>query len=568
MLYFNDSYSCRSSSSSSDLSGSHALHHQPRSSTRTGKTAFSDMMYEHNELKSFSFGAAPSSSASSLLIPVDPLYRSRDDVDSEEHSLAPDTTPRPSVVDGQQPHIHPSQQLHGSQTSFSLHTNNFTRDSDVVSTRTFGNSSASASVSSFSRPSASNSRATSRVSGRSSTTPQTSANDLTSDEDEDEGEIGRHPLPPEPVETRPLQQRNTHPDGESMYLSEDESDGYAEEYDNDIEIESVAHESTSETGTFFDYSNPSRESVTPDHNGRRGSLAMPIPGATPYNSYHSRDYEYSVPNGRRPSRSLENLHSFSFEQSSSTQRSDDLGAPTSVPESEGDWRDIRKRSIQMQRDKDLPPTVTVNSSTTAVASPPNPSSNSWNIPATDGFDASWLQPYKNSGVVAFDLSEMTDIVDESSRRLNGHRPSYYASRKTSVASTRRQSTVSSQVDIMHRNINGIWSSPRNNERLQMWKFILEKDKDEGVDKEKGRPSISTIFNTKPSTSADQHTASVAGSSLNFDKNDSKDKDRSHGKSKEKGHKEQWKGMALDSEEFWQNTFLGRFKVLRKNAPCA
>ncbi|KAF9567945.1 hypothetical protein CPC08DRAFT_655355 [Agrocybe pediades] len=555
-----------SASNSQDFSGPYGVLQPPRS----GKTTFSDM-YEHNHLQTFSFGAASSSSSSSLVSPIDPLSRPRDDADSEELSLAPDTTPRPSMV-GSQPARSPNSQL-----LQSLHAHNFDRrerEQDEGYNGVSGNSSASASVSSFSKPSASNSRATSRVSRRSSTTQQTSPSDLTSDDEEES--LGRHPLPPEPREAL----QDSHSRGTPMYLSEEDSDGYSEDYENDIEIDSVVHECTSDSGTFFDFTNPSRDSINIDNAGRRGSLAMPIPGAISHDSRHSRDYDYSnISNSRRPSRSLEDLHSFSFSQNSSTShRADEPGAPTSVPESEGDWINLRKRSTQIQKEKDIPTAVTVNSSSTAIASNSSTSTNSENVSAADDFDTSWLQPYGLSGVVGFDLSEMADIVGESSN-LNGHRPSFYGMRKTSVTSTRRQSTVSSQIDIMHKNINTLWATRKHVEEAPMWWFKQEKvttaeenpySRRHGQDKDKDkvRPSISTLFGPRPSSTTDHHTNSFTGSSSIFDKVENKDKDRSHEKGKEKSSKEAWKGMSLDSEEIWYNGSTGRFRVTRKNTASA
>ncbi|KAF8973044.1 hypothetical protein BDZ97DRAFT_1912634 [Flammula alnicola] len=556
-------------SRSTDASTSTSLAPPTRTSPRSAKTTYTNHsdMYTQNDLHTFSFGAAPSTPSSSSS-PIDPLSRPRDEADSDEVVLIPDTTPRPSVV-GSQPHrIHPSQSSglddwpspprikqpgRGARAGKKLRE----PDSDTASTHTFGTSSASASVSSLSQPRRLTSRGPSHISGRSSETPQTSANDQTSDEEMD----GRHPFPPGTLESRPRGFGYTDQEP-SLYLSEEEFEGYNEDSDHDgIEIDSVVNEA-SDRGTYFDYSNSSRESVRAEFPERRGSLAMNIPNSPsdrPYLDHHTRD-NYS----RRPSKSLEDLHSFSFAKAS---------APTSVPESEGDWRDLRKRS--MQRDKELPPIF--NPITSPVVSGSSSNANSITAVAStsssNDLEFSWIQSYGAHGVVGFDPSEMTDIVGEGGH--NGHRPSYYSFRKGSTSSAfRRQSTVSStNMDIMHKNILGIWGNKKYTDQRHMWTFTKEKDRlpnedtrrhNGGVDRE--RPSISTLFTSRPSTSAGTEL-SLTGSISFFDKSDSKEKATAKEKSaaKEKTSKEPWKGMALGSEEIWANGASGRFKVSRKNA---
>ncbi|KAF8904399.1 hypothetical protein CPB84DRAFT_1772939 [Gymnopilus junonius] len=551
-----------STSQTSEVQPPPGLAPPPRSPPRPAKTNYSDM-YTHNDLQTFSFGAAPSTSSTSLPPPVDPLSRPRDETDSDEVSLIPDTTPRPSMVGGQHPRSHQSQpsQLDNWPSSFSpsrIHPavvgsasgeKNREPDSDTMSIHTFDNSSASASVSSLSGHRRANSRATSRVSGHSSTTPLTSANDLTSDDDDDM--IGRHPLPPEP---RQLTATNDLTASEQdLYLSEEE---FLDDYEPGIEIDSVVNEA-SDRGTYYDYSN-SRESVPMEQTGRMGSLAMTIPSTSSPYDQRARDYTA----GRRPSRSLEDLRGWSFEQGSSSQprHPNDYsipGAPTSVPESEGDWRDLRKRSIQ--RDKDLPPVMP----SSGVVSPGPGSSTNHASPkgtsAMDGFDTSWLQPYGVNGVVGIDPSEMADIVGEN-------RASFYSFRKGSTASaTRRQSTVSSNLDIMHKNITGLWASQKHRDQRKLWTFVREKDRlDEEATRristaERERPSIPTLFVPRPSTSTDDHPIPF------FEKSDSKDKEKTGLIHKSKSAKEPWKGMALDSEELWFNGSSGRYRVIRRNA---
>jgi len=563
----------------------------PRTSPRSTKTTYANHpdLYTHNDLNTFSFGAAPSpSSSSSHLLPVDPLSRPRDEVDADEPSLIPDTTPRPSVIGSQHSRSYQSQPsaLESRQTpcvdpqlkppGMAVGTGEKfkERDTDTASNHTFGTSSASVSVSSFSAQREVNSRGTSRVSGRSSTTPQTSANDLSSDEELD----GRHPLPPEPLDPSVPHVAGDPEHASSLYLSEEEFDGYNEDYEHDgIEIDPETHEEKI-CGTLSNHPNESRDSFLVNYLERRGSAAIQIPNTAPDRAYQDhRARENSLATLRRPSKSLEDFYSFSFGKASGSSSSrgpeDPLPpAPTSVPESEGDWRDLRKRSVQ--RDKDLtlifPPHGI--SPTTASSSKVNANMSSITTSSTNdvlGFDSSWMRSYGVNGVIGFDPSEMADIVGQGH---NGHRPSLYSFRKGSSSSAfRRQSTVSSNIDIMHKNITGVWANQKYRDQRQMWTFTKEKDRitDEDantntrpqVAAEKERPSISTLFASRPSTSSGADPNSGASISF-FDKPEPKEKVAIKEKSKEP-----WKGMALDSEEIWYNGSSGRFRVTRRNATC-
>ncbi|KAF8160730.1 hypothetical protein B0H34DRAFT_349660 [Crassisporium funariophilum] len=555
----------------------------PSRSTRTTYTSHPEM-YTQNDLNTFSFGAAPSASSSSLSRPVDPLSRPCDETDSDEVVPIPDTTPRPSVVGGQHHRSHQSQPLGAvdRQTSFSPTRKKSSakgagqkireRDSDTASTHTFGNSSASASASSLSRPSAANSYAASWISR--SNTPLTSAHDLTSDEEMEMD--GRHPLPPERSSSSLHHCLRNADQESSIYTSDEELDGYNEDYDHDadtgIEIDSVAHEG-SDRGTF-DYAAASAENVRSNNGERRGSQAMPINTPSDRSYLENRARENSFATLRRPSRSLDELHSFTFSQAGGNPPSGprDLDerplppAPTSVPESEGDWRDLRKRSIQ--RDKDLP-SISPHTTSTALDFRSNINPGTTPLPVANSSateDFNWMHQYGVNGVVNFELSEMDDIVGESSR--GGRRPSNFTFRTGSTSSTfRRESTTSSNgVDIIHRHIMGDWASQKYRDQRQMWTFKKEKDRisDEeagsrhnvGIDTH--RPSISTLFGSRPSTANESYIIAPF-----FDKVDSKDKEKLP--AKEKTSKEPWKGMALDAEEFWCNGAIGKFRVNRKNA---
>lgn len=500
-------------------------------------------MYMQNHLNTFSFGA-PSSDASSVH-PIDPLSQPRDDQETDFVSI-PDTTPRPSVVLTPHPRSHQSQRPSQIKPSKGAGQIPHERDSDSTSTHTFG----TYSISSSSRPSASRTS-----SGRSHTTTD---NDLTSDEELG----GRHPLPTE-LSSPELSPGSRHFDQDisSMYASEEEYDDYNDDYDHDpeagIEIESVAHPGSDRC--TIDYRNVSRESVPFDYGEKRGSQALPITTSSDRSYLENRVRENSVATLRRPSRSLDELHSINFAQEVAslfaphTERSLPP-SPTSVPGSEGDWRDLRKKSIQ--RDKDLP------SISSRMMS--NQHSSEFN-----DFDPFWMQ-HRVNGVVGFDLSEINDIVREGSTGRSSNDP---LRKESWISAYRRPSTASSSnIDIMYRRVIGPWATQKDRDQRGMWTFVKEHDRLPPEDIrtrqnnhiERERPSISSFFssNSRPSSSAAPEHGVTSGGISFFE---SRDKEKAAGK--EKALKEIWRGMPLDSEEFWNNQATGRFRVYRRNTPC-
>ena len=489
-----------------------------------------------NHLNTFSFGAASSDSPS--LHPIDPLSRPRDDPETDLVPI-PDTTPRPSVISTSHTCSHQSQRPSRIKLSKGAGQIPHERDSDTASTRTFG----TCSISSSSRPSVSRTN-----SNRSNIT---SDNDLTSDEELG----GRHPLPAE-FSSPDISPgcRHTEQDASSMYASEEEYDLYNDDYDHDIEgeieIDSVAHPGSDRC--TIDYGNVSRESVPFDYAEKRGSQALPITTSSDRSYLENRIRENSVATLRRPSRSMDELYSTNFAQEVAssfaphTERSLPP-SPTSVPGSEGDWRDLRKKSIQ--RDKDLP---SISSRMT---------SNQHSSELHD-FDPSWMH-HRVNGVVGFDLSEMNDIVGEDRTVLR---------KDGGISAYRRPSTASSSnVDIMYRHIIGPWATQKDRDQRRMWTFVKEHDRLPPEDHtrqnnhiERERPSISSFFGSGSrlsSSAMPEH--GVTSSGIPFF--DGRDTEKAAGK--EKAPKEIWRGMPLDSEEFWNNHATGRFRVYRRNTPC-
>lgn len=405
---------------------------------------------------------------------------------------------------------------------------------------------------------------------------------MTSDDDDDM--IGRHPIPPVPRRAG-ASRRFATPDRNSSvvdFSEEEEFDHFTEEYEHEAENESLEqiNRVSSDRGTFFGYSNPSQDTFAIAQSGRRGSSAMPIPNvsASSDSSFHEkRSLEYS--NGRRGSKSIEDFRSISYlrdsEQSSlAPNQRPAPTAPTSVPESGGDWREVRKRSFHL--DKELPSIGPLQASGSGITTTPSVSQTSATNsetkanPATAEFDTSWMELYGANGLSGLDMSEMTDIIGTSNP--NG-RASFYALRRGSTASAnRRQSTVSSlSMDIIHRNISGPWANQKYLDQRQMWMYMKEKEGNDdesrrrvgnGNERERDRPSITSLFAPRPSISTGQD--STPGSSTFFDKPENREKDKLPAP-KSKPHKEPWNGMRIGSQETWFNGFGGRYRVQRKNA---
>ena len=524
-----------------------------------------DRMYLQNTLNTFTFGAAPPPSFSSRS--VDPLTRPREEADSDELIYKADTTPRPSVVGPQPSRSHVSQ-FHstagGTQCSLPsyppssarpLRGRSQTKDTDTASSHTFGMSSASASVSSLSSASGLSSLAGSQISEQSNNTPQTSTNELTSDDDIDH----RHPLPPNFVHDAPSRRSGAE---SSTYLSEEDFDDDSDFDQDDQEIYVGSVNEGSDCVSYFDHVNPSRESLHDSirmaYGERRGSLAIATSGM-PSNRFHvhGRYREDSTTTLRRPSKSLEYLRSSGMGEPSHP--TEELLAPTSVPESEGDWRDLRKKSLQRDKDAVLP-LVTASPMaagiTVAYGSSPNPTPASANNSAMSGIDTAWNN--WAGGITGFDQSEMNDIV---APMPTGRRPSERVLRRESTTSERRQSVVScNSGDFFHKTLARQWGGEGYKDQQQKWTFQREKaDRLQSEDEprmrgDRERHSISNLFTPRPST------APTPGTGI-FDWPDPRDK----ASGKEKAKEQNWRGMAVDAEEWWFSHTNGRYKVNRKNA---
>lgn len=426
-----------------------------------------------------------------------------EDPDSDEARLIPDTTPRPSVVGGQ--HIggrHPQHSRLGLQNwQKSSETSDIRPlpgdyspelEKDSASVYTFGDSSASESVL-LPRVTQPTNRLPSRVSSHSSSTPHTSGNDITSSEEEDMD--NKHPLSSD-ADDHPWMCR---PDQQSpLLLSEDELDNYDDEADND------------------------RDEIYDNASRRKGAIPIAHPAQDKYVSH--RIQEGSTISLRRGSRSLDELHSVSF--------SNPLGpvpnsmvmhpvASSSVPQSEGEIENVRKKS--------LPPIAPPN------ANPPGA--------LNTGFDPSWMENWGRTGIIGFNNDDMADIV--------GRPPS--VGYNTTSSTARRHSTFSTTtVDIMLRNIQA-WNSGSQKYQDQRRLWVFEKETPDSLVPSRERPSISSLFSPR-SNPANEASSNLVAPFL----------DHGYTQKEKKTSKEIWRGIPLDTEEYWINGWSGRFKVNRKN----
>ncbi|TFK70612.1 hypothetical protein BDN72DRAFT_856799 [Pluteus cervinus] len=602
------------------------------SSSTAPRDPASDQLYITNALNSFSFGQPPVHSHSGSR-PLNPLSPSADDTDDSPSAIA-DVTPRPSVAypSGHvPPRSHPSQppgdppniNLLSNPAYISPRTNRPYQD-DAASHRTFGFSSASASVTSFS------SRDDSHAG--SSRQASTTDNQISTTDDSDSEEDGhRHPIPQSLVTSsaqRLLHQSSYNSNAE--YSSDEEYedsdlDEYTDEEDvgMDIEISSaqfdpdcVAHSHEFDRvlyGGMGSHSSIRRAAIVSERRGsistlgtleRRGSLPMAIPGA-PSPDPQDTDYGYTSRDGnvatlRRGSKSLDQnelrLHSISERPLPP--------APVSYPESEGDWRNLQEKhkgngkARQGDPSSSSPSVVAGDPLSASTQGGPPPPDN----PVMDGFDMGWGK--FSQGMFAMDTADVADIINPghpaqstaggglTSDPNQTRRPSatkWISRLMKDPSNNRRPSTATTASialgDSFGRAI-GKWGGDEYRLQRRDWTFKRERaDRPGGVD-----PSEfdSTRLSTEvPRTASAMRRTSLGGfltpsQSITTEKSLStqdyvdslralseREKEREREREREERERERkakavaWRGMVLNQQEVWKNDLVGRFKVDRK-----
>lgn len=402
-------------------------------------------LYTVNSLSSFSFGNVQSSGSSST-VPISPLDN---DADDEDDALGPfDVTPRPSVVDTANPANNNrirARRSHSSQNSPGPSSRR-KRSSDTASHHTFGTSSASASVASF------------------------SASDGVEFDDD-------------------------------MYYSDEER----------IEISSVRYDgSTIDVQERYPHAQTPATSFASGFGERRVSLPIAVP---------DRDREGSILTLRRPSKSLD-------QDSPLSPAPVDRNEPTSVPESDGDWKSLRARK---SKSKDSHP---MTAPPVKVISP---------SPSHQDFDPDWSAIGR--GITSFDQP----MFAETSESRRGSSNSIFPwARRPSTATT---ASLFSNDDPFFRAVGSLWA-PDYRDQRRAWTFRRERPDGPALSptsttSKKGRGSIgdTSKFGISSMTSASQR-----------DREKEKDSWRSPAN---------WKGMPVGSQEVWINELVGRFKVDRR-----
>ncbi|KAF6761243.1 hypothetical protein DFP72DRAFT_35342 [Ephemerocybe angulata] len=522
------------------------------SSSQRSNDAHNPDFYTQYALNTFSFGAAASPPIQTQAI--DPLSSGRED-DSDEFPYKADTTPRPSLVASSSPRSH-SSQLPAMQSQYTTSlpppprrsptkTAERARKPSTSSHHTSAapSTSASASASTSSLSSAALESSTGSRRGGSITTPLTSSNELTSDEDEGDHHhpIPHHQSPPTPSPFERIENPSGFVTVDNMFddISDNDDDEY---YNPDIDISSSIHE---DSGAFFDnFPSQSRESLRSSFAPRRGSFAIPIPMQQ---SPEGRDREDSLATLRRPSRSLDGLRSES--RAESLRHSDRQPiSPTSVPESE-----LRRFSIEKGMDRDhanRPPATPSIALTPPSTHPTSALQNyglDWNIPST--------------GIVEWDLSEMQDIVGGINGPSSSDRPLPYRRGSSSTTdSGRRMSSTSTNSDPFSKQLHK-WGGQQYQDEKLKWTFAPERSRlgENRMSVERDKNSISSMF-------AHQSTDSYSLSPVSSSSSAYQDYRSTHvdakGSTKEKPRP--WRGMEVDTTEWWTCNMFGSFKLERSN----
>ncbi|KAG5342671.1 hypothetical protein C0989_010639 [Termitomyces sp. Mn162] len=549
--------------------------------------AISGDLYTYNSLHTFSFGSAQPQQSTSQ--PVHPHSSVRDgDNIGEDLRFGPpssDITPRPSVVayeQNNQQRVHTTPQA--SHNTHSSNGNGIQSGGDydcpavesVASSRA-GSSSASASVTSLSSTGDNYLRSRSRASQNSSFTNQTSAEQsVIADLDDDH----RLPFPPRTTNTTPRDSDSSETgtvSNTTVEFSSDEEFGDSE-YDYDyydegvnIEIGSTQYEGSVATHDwdrdFYVGINNGSGSIRSglSYTERRGSIPIAIPGTSPVDDpsifVTGRNREDSLATLRRPSRSLDDdFVKLGINRPSPTSQLT-MGhqlqpSPVSVPGTDGDWRllEERNKSRDMSRnvERDLK-TSTLPSGSKNLVHHASELTSIGVASTMDDFDLDWTQMQR--GITGLDPGAMGDIVGNSSltpgsnhRRLSTTGAKWLPS-WTREARRPSAATVSSYGSDSFGKAIRDWDGPSYQAQRRDWSFKKEK----GI-----------VF--QPPTTVMSRTAGggslSAGGTIATEKGTPGDEEQAA--DKEKGSASAvWKGMRLNTYEFWSNDRLGRYKVERR-----
>lgn len=531
-------------------------------------------LYTYNSLHSFSFGSAqpqPQQSPSRSIHPLSSVHGDGDSI-GEDLRLGPfDLTPRPSVVAYEQSNQrgHITQQA---SNNAQLLNRNITQRGDEHAPRAveFGaNFRAGPSIASTSSTSLSSStagdflRSDSPASQNSSYTSQTSAEQSVIADDDN-----RHPHTINPTSPGPDSSGTSNT---AVEFSSDEEFGDSE-YDYDyydeegvsIEIGSTQYEGsvTTHDGDRNFHVGISNSSGS-NWNGfnymeRRGSIAIPETPPVEESSIFvtGRNREGSLATLRRPSRSLDgdfvNLGVTRPTPSNQSTIGHQLqSSPTSVPGTGGDWRLLEERGKDREISRNLEASASLSSSKSPVCHVSKLTSDPA-ISASD-FDLDWAQMQR--GITGLDSSAMGDIVGSSSLPpgSGNRRPSAtgdvganWLLSWTREARRPSAATVSSYGGDTFGKAIRDWDGPSYQAQRRDWSF--RKEKGDAVKLPGEKSAAGNILSPKGSMAAEKSMPGHA----------ERDTDR-----EKRITSAAWKGMRLNTHEYWSNDRLGRFRVERR-----
>ncbi|KAJ7594474.1 hypothetical protein C8J56DRAFT_1161084 [Mycena floridula] len=482
-------------------------------------------LYSVNTLNSYSFGAAQSQPSSRS---VDPLE------EDDETRINIDVTPRPSVV-GYDNGIFGAQRTAwapgGREPSIFNPDPSRTRSSDTASHRTFGSSSASASVTSLS----SVGRHDSRNSGRSSSTRHTSAAN-TDDESRSDAD-----------ERRNLELSSDDEYEDDDYYDEDEDPAYH------VEISSAVYDENANDAPADPWASFGSRPDLPY--GRRGSLPMAIPGAEArMGDQVGYGRDESLLNLRRPSRSLDddlaalNLHSGAASDVARSPPGSIDPLAHSVPGTDSDWKQIASKQRLSQGRGSISTVSTIRDGRYS-----NIISNSSRVnapPPTDGFDPDWLDILRG-GITSVPTSDFVHSPEP------GGKSSMFGLRRPSAAS------VMTYDDSFLKAVGG-WDQAGYGVQRREWTFKREMADGNGPYHHKPHTgaklagllgSRTAVVGDRVGLSSISSNRSVAISAVSVEERER----RERGKER---LPENWKGMTIGAGEVWCNMLIGRYEVNR------
>ncbi|KAG6897889.1 hypothetical protein C0992_009373 [Termitomyces sp. T32_za158] len=523
-------------------------------------------LYAYNSLHSFSFGSAqPQQPPPRSVHPLSPVHGDEDSIGEDLRLGQFDLTPRPSVVTHEQNNQcgHVAQQA--SHTDLLLDGNRTHEYGatavDLDAGLHSGPSIASTSVTSLSSSVAGGDdlRSGSRASHNSSCTNQTSAEQSVIDDDDD-----RHPHTINPTSHGADSSRTSNL---TVEFSSDDEYGdseydcdYCDEEGVSIEIGSAQYEGSIATNEgdhnfHVDIGNGSGSIWNgSSYMERRGSAVM---SGTPVDDSlifaPGRNREGSLATLRRPSRSLDgdfvNLGLTRPTPSNPLTMGYQLEpSPTSVPGTGGDWRLLEERN----KDREISRSLEIPASPPGSKGPLSHISKlplNQAVPASD-FDLDWAQMQR--GITGLDPSAMGDIVGSSSppgsgnRRLSatGEVGAKWLLSWTREARRPSAATVSSYGGDTFGKAIRDWDGPSYQAQRRDWSFKKE-NRDVSLPGEK---FAGNILPPKGSMAAEKGMPGHA----------ERDTDR-----EKRSSSAVWKGMPLNTYEYWSNDRLGRFRIERR-----